>query len=84
MAQTVPGAEQLGEQGGGVEGAFLSSGPSLLPRQQCKSTELSLSLKMTKIMVKMVPLRPRRSPFTEAISQTSAELGPKDGPLVHN
>ena len=75
MAQTVPGAEQLGKQGGWGGGVFLSSASSLLPRQQCKSTEPSLSLKMTKIMFKMVPLRPRLSPLTEGGSQTPAELG---------
>lgn len=76
MAQTVPGAGHLGEQGGSRGGrAFLSSASSLLPRQQCNSTEPSLSLPMTKIIIKMVPLRPRLSPFTEGGSQTPAELG---------
>ena len=80
MAQTVPGAEQLSEQGGGGDGAFLSSVPILLPRQQCKSTELSLSLEMTKIMAKIV----RCAPFTEGVSRLLRGLATEEGPLAHN
>lgn len=77
VAQIVPGLSNWvsnGRRGAVYDGIFFSSASSLLPRQQCKSTEPSLILKRTRIMVKMVPIGPLLSPFTDSCSQTPTRL----------